>query len=174
MLFKDKIDTPIGKMVLVSDEEGLCLAEFDDEQFAEEKFQSFVKKTGLNYSESESDVINLTKNQLQDYFKKELTTFNIPLSPIGTEFQKKVWLSLTTIPFGNTKSYKMQADNFNSPDAIRAIASANGKNPIAIIIPCHRVIGTDGNLTGYAGGLWRKKWLLEHEGSLNVGQVSLF
>ena len=109
-----------------------------------------------------------------DDFEKELTEFNVPLSPYGTAFQKEVWKLLSTIPFGQTKTYKSQADQFNSPDAIRAIASANGKNPLAIIIPCHRVLGSDGSLTGYAGGLWRKKWLLEHEGSLNTGQVSLF
>ncbi len=174
MLFTDKIETPIGTMILASGDQGLCFAEFVEDESVEKKIQSYVTKTGKQYSDSKNHINELVKTQLKSYFKKELTNFNVPLSPYGTEFQKKVWQALSTIPFGITKSYKIQADQFNSPDAIRAIASANGKNPIAIIIPCHRVIGSDGTLTGYAGGLWRKKWLLEHEGALNPGQVSLF
>ncbi|MBK7572132.1 MAG: methylated-DNA--[protein]-cysteine S-methyltransferase [Bacteroidetes bacterium] len=174
MLFSDKIETPLGTMILVSNENGLCFAEFIDDESTEKRIQLFAKKTDMEFSVSINHITEMAKVQLSNYFKKELTNFNVPLSPHGTEFQKKVWQSLSNIPFGKTKTYKIQADQFNSPEAIRAIASANGKNPIAIIIPCHRVIGSDGNLTGYAGGLWRKKWLLEHEGALNTGQVSLF
>lgn len=174
MLYKNELDTPVGSMVLVANEQGLCLAEFADDLSMEIRLQSFEKKTGLTFSGLSNQINELAKDQLVQYFKKELTEFNVPLSPYGTAFQKEVWKLLSTIPFGQTKTYKSQADQFNSPDAIRAIASANGKNPLAIIIPCHRVLGSDGSLTGYAGGLWRKKWLLEHEGSLNTGQVSLF
>ena len=102
-------------------------------------------------------------NQLQDYFSGKLQNFNLELDPEGTEFQKKVWKQLTKIPFGKTTSYLELSQELGDPKAIRAVASANGKNPLWIVIPCHRVIGSDGSLTGYAGGLHRKKWLLDHE-----------
>ena len=101
--------------------------------------------------------------QLQDYFDGKRTTFTFPLNPSGTDFQKKVWDELLHIPFGKTCSYLDLSKKLGDVKAIRAVASANGKNPLWIVVPCHRVIGTDGSLTGYAGGLWRKKWLLEHE-----------
>jgi methylated-DNA-[protein]-cysteine S-methyltransferase len=101
--------------------------------------------------------------QLHEYFDGNRTQFDLKLNPQGTEFQKKVWNELLNIPFGKTRSYLEQTKMLGDPKAIRAVASANGKNPIWIIIPCHRVIGSDGSLTGYGGGIWRKKWLLEHE-----------
>ena len=110
--------------------------------------------------------------QLQDYFDGKRTTFTFPLNPSGTDFQKKVWDELLHIPFGKTCSYLDLSKKLGDVKAIRAVASANGKNPLWIVVPCHRVIGTDGSLTGYAGGLWRKKWLLEHENP--VKQETLF
>lgn len=107
--------------------------------------------------------LEIVAKELNEYFLNKRTTFSFLLSPKGTEFQKKVWLELQKIPFGKTISYLELSKKIGDVKAIRAVASANGKNPIAIIIPCHRVIGTDGSLTGYAGKLWRKKWLLEHE-----------
>ncbi len=111
-------------------------------------------------------------SQLQEYFERKRTDFTVNLCPIGTLFQKKVWQQLQEIPFGKTLSYQQIANQLGDAKVIRAAASANGKNPISIIIPCHRVIGSDGSLTGYAGGLHRKKWLLEHESP--VKQNSLF
>jgi methylated-DNA-[protein]-cysteine S-methyltransferase len=111
-------------------------------------------------------------NQLEAYFKGERTEFNLKLNPQGTDFQKRVWNELLTIPYGKTRTYLEQTKKLGDVKAIRAVASANGKNPIWIIIPCHRVIGSDGALTGYAGGLWRKKWLLAHENP--VKQQTLF
>lgn len=108
-------------------------------------------------------------DQLTEYFEGKRTHFDLKLNPEGTEFQKKVWKKLQEIPFGKTISYQQIANQLGDPKVIRAAASANGKNPIAIIIPCHRVIGSDGSLTGYAGGLHRKKWLLEHESPLKQG-----
>ena len=102
-------------------------------------------------------------SQIHDYFKGKRNSFDIKLNPAGTEFQKMVWNALLEIPFGKTMSYHQLAVKLGDVKAIRAVASANGKNPLWIVVPCHRVIGTDGSLTGYAGGLWRKKWLLEHE-----------
>lgn len=110
--------------------------------------------------------------QLQEYFEGKRTNFDINLNPIGTDFQKKVWNELLFIPFGKTISYLELSKKLGDIKAIRAVASANGKNPLWIVVPCHRVIGTDGSLTGYAGGLWRKKWLLEHENPTN--QQSMF
>jgi methylated-DNA-[protein]-cysteine S-methyltransferase len=102
-------------------------------------------------------------SQLREYFDGKRNHFNFKFNPQGTEFQQKVWQELVKIPFGKTISYLDLSKQLGDVKAIRAIASANGKNPLWIVIPCHRVIGTDGSLTGYAGGLWRKKWLLEHE-----------
>jgi methylated-DNA-[protein]-cysteine S-methyltransferase len=110
--------------------------------------------------------------QLEEYFKGKRDSFNLTVNPKGTKFQIKVWKELLNIPFGKTKSYLEQSKALGDVKAIRAVASANGKNPIWIIIPCHRVIGSDGSLTGYAGGIWRKKWLLAHENP--VKQQSLF
>ena len=110
--------------------------------------------------------------QLQDYFEGKRTNFHLKLNPKGTEFQQRVWQELLNIPFGKTLSYLELSKKLGDVKAIRAVAAANGKNPLWIVVPCHRVIGTDGSLTGYAGGLGRKKWLLEHENPTN--QQSLF
>ena len=110
--------------------------------------------------------------QLDGYFKGERTSFTLKLNPQGTEFQQKVWQELTNVPFGKTRTYLEQSKVLGNVKAIRAVAAANGKNPIWIVIPCHRIIGSDGSLTGYAGGLWRKKWLLAHENPSK--QQSLF
>ena len=102
-------------------------------------------------------------NQLQEYFEGKRQTFTFQTNPKGTDFQKRVWQELLQIPYGKTTSYLELSKKLGDVKAIRAVASANGKNPLWIVIPCHRVIGSDGSLTGYAGGLWRKQWLLEHE-----------
>lgn len=101
--------------------------------------------------------------QLSDYFKGVRTTFDFPLNPQGTDFQKRVWEELLNVPFGRTMSYLELSRRLGDEKAIRAVAAANGKNPIWLVVPCHRIIGSDGSLTGYAGGLWRKKWLIEFE-----------
>jgi methylated-DNA-[protein]-cysteine S-methyltransferase len=109
--------------------------------------------------------------QLKEYFNKERSHFNLKLNPQGTEFQKKVWDALQSVEFGKTQTYQQMANSLGDPKVIRAAAAANGRNPIAIIIPCHRIIGSDGSLTGYAGGLHRKKWLLEHESRFKQGEL---
>ena len=130
----------------------------------------------LNSSEKITDVIpeelQDCVHQLEEYFKGDRETFHLTLNPKGTEFQKKVWEELQTIPFGKTMSYLELSKQLGDAKAIRAVANANGKNPLWIIIPCHCVIGSDGSLTGYAGGLSRKQWLLEHESPYK--QQSLF
>lgn len=117
------------------------------------------------------DYLQLAVLELQEYFNSKRTDFTFTLQPQGTEFQQKVWQELRNIPFGKTISYMDLAKKLGDPKVIRAAASANGKNPLWIVIPCHRVIGSDASLTGYAGGLFRKKWLLEHENPSNQGSL---
>jgi methylated-DNA-[protein]-cysteine S-methyltransferase len=132
--------------------------------------------TVLNSEEKVTDIIPIELEdcviQFNQYFEGTRKAFNIKLNPTGTDFQKRVWKQLDQIPFGKTISYLELSKELGDVKAIRAVANANGKNPLWIIIPCHRVIGSDGSLTGYAGGIWRKKWLLAHENP--VKQQSLF
>lgn len=150
--------TPIGTAEIVGNEDGIQSISVLDEEI----------KTSQNIPESLQNCIT----QLQEYFNGERTEFDLKLNPKGTDFQQSVWEELNNIPFGKTRTYLEQTKQIGDPKTIRAVASANGKNPIWIVIPCHRVIGSDGSLTGYAGGVWRKKWLLEHESP--VKQQSLF
>jgi methylated-DNA-[protein]-cysteine S-methyltransferase len=122
----------------------------------------------------EHKLLQTCARQLDEYFAGKRKEFTLPLNQDGTEFQVKVWNLLSKIPFGKTISYHTLAKQYGDLKAIRAVASANGKNNLAIIVPCHRVIGSDQSLTGYAGGLWRKRWLLEHEMKYHHGVVELF
>ena len=152
------LNTPIGAIKLKGDENGLASVSFLDSE---------VTETNIIH-----DVLKEPIKQLIEYFEGTRTEFDLILNPEGTAFQKKVWKKIIEIPFARTVSYKEIANRLDDPKVIRAAASANGKNPIAIIIPCHRVLGSDGSLTGYAGGLHRKKWLLDHENP--VKQQTLF
>ena len=152
------LNSPIGTLKLKGDEEGLASVSFIDSEVTETNIIHHVLKEPLK--------------QLKEYFEGSRTHFDLKLHPEGTEFQKKVWHKLIEIPYAKTVSYQEIANRLNDPKVIRAAASANGKNPIAIIIPCHRVVGSDGSLTGYAGGLHRKKWLLDHENPIK--QQTLF
>jgi len=114
------------------------------------------------------------KKQLEEYFTGKRKKFDVKIKPEGTIFQKKVWSELKKIAYGTTTSYGAIAKKLRNPDSVRAVGLANGKNPIAVILPCHRVIAEDGKLTGYAGGLWRKQWLLEHEGNISGKNPTLF
>src|SRR5690625_884241 len=113
----------------------------------------------------EEEAFAAAREQLAAYFDNRLQVFNLPLKPAGTEFQRRVWEALRDIPYGQTESYGALARRIGRPRAARAVGMANGRNPISIIIPCHRVMGADGSLTGYGGGIDRKRWLLEHERS---------
>ncbi len=122
----------------------------------------------------ETPVLAEVEKQLNEYFEGKRLVFDLPLKPAGTAFQQEVWKQLAQIPYGSTTSYNALSHVMQNPLAIRAIAAANGKNKLWIVIPCHRVIGSDGSLTGYAGGLWRKQWLLEHEARIaGTGQTKL-
>ena len=141
-------ETPLGIAKIVGDQDG-------------------ISEISIGYEESVSSKIPESllqaMMQLQEYFAGTRKTFDFKLNPSGTEFQQKVWQELLNIPYGKTTSYLELSKKLGDVKAIRAVASANGKNPLWIVVPCHRVIGSDGSLTGYAGGLWRKQWLLEHE-----------
>ena len=150
--------TPIGTAKIVGNKNGISAITVIDDKV----------ETTLNIPESLQNCMQ----QLDEYFNGSRTAFQLKLNPEGTLFQKKVWNELLTVSYGKTRSYLEQSKKLGDPKAIRAVASANGKNPIWIVIPCHRIIGSDGSLTGYAGGLWRKKWLLAHESP--APQQSLF
>jgi methylated-DNA-[protein]-cysteine S-methyltransferase len=114
----------------------------------------------------ESRVLSQAIEQVEAYFQGQLQVFDLPLDMSGTPFQRSVWQALLTVPFGRTASYQQMADVVGKPKAVRAVGAANGQNPVSIIVPCHRIIGKNGSLTGYGGGIWRKEWLLRHEGVL--------
>ena len=154
------LQTPIGELEIIADENSVLSVTFND-----------VKSEKTNVNENEISI--KCKQQLQEYFNESRKIFELTLNFNGTDFQNKVWTELQNISIGKTISYLQLAKNLGDAKCIRAAATANGKNPFAIIVPCHRVIGKDGSLTGYAGGLWRKQWLLEHENNINK-QVSLF
>lgn len=151
------IKTPLGVAKIAGDENGIAIISILEEDQVTTEIPNVLLEA---------------VQQLHDYFLGNRNDFDFKLNPQGTEFQQRVWQELLHIPFGKTMSYLDLSKKLGDVKAIRAVASANGKNPLWIVIPCHRVIGTDGSLTGYAGGLWRKKWLLEHESP--SGQQSLF
>ncbi|MFH7003181.1 methylated-DNA--[protein]-cysteine S-methyltransferase [Flavobacterium bizetiae] len=153
------INSPLGITKIVGDEHGVAVISVSD--------------VGTNeVSQEIPTVLQEAVSQLEEYFDKKRIDFTFKLNPKGTEFQQKVWKSLLEIPYGKTITYMDQTKKLGDVKAIRAVASANGKNPLWIVVPCHRVIGTNGSLTGYAGGLSRKKWLIEHENPTT--QQSLF
>ncbi len=152
------LKTPLGTAKLTGDQEGLT---------------SFtILETAESVTTVIPEILEDATYQIQEYFDGVRKNFSLKIHPQGTDFQKKIWKLIQEVPYGKTVSYMDVAKQWGDTKIIRAAASANGKNPLWIIIPCHRIIGSDGSLTGYAGGLWRKKWLLEHESP--VKQQSLF
>lgn len=158
-----RLETPLGTMFAGAVEQGICLLEFTDRKMLETELKSIAKLLNANIIQGANQHFDLLKQQLEEYFEGKRKTFSVPLFTLGTEFQQSVWKELQNIPYGSTRSYKQQAAALQKPEAVRAVANANGMNRISIIIPCHRVIGNDGSLTGYGGGLWRKQWLLDLE-----------
>lgn len=159
----DRFTTPLGPMFVCANEDGVCLLEFVERRMLETEFRDLQRLLKAKIIAGHNQHTQLAIEQVTEYFAGELQLFTVPLVRPGTEFQQQVWQGLDCINYGDTASYAQQAQRINNPKAVRAVASANGANRIAIIVPCHRVIGKDGNLTGYAGGLERKRWLLEHE-----------
>lgn len=158
-----RLETPLGIMFVCAVEQGICLLEFTDRKMLESEFQYLAKVLNATIVQGDNPHFPLLDKQLTEYFSGTRKTFTVPLYTPGTDFQNKVWGALQEIPYGETKSYKDQATIIGNPDAVRAVANANGMNKISILIPCHRVIGSDGKMTGYGGGIWRKKWLLDLE-----------
>lgn len=157
-MFTSVLTTPIGRMVIRANEEAVFYIGFPE----------------TNYEELPNDLTTAAAQQMREYFDGKRQHFDFPIQQPGTEFQQRVWEELQNVKPTRPISYAALSKKMNNPLAIRAIASANGKNNLMIVIPCHRIIGSDGKLVGYAGGLWRKKWLLEHESSMmNTGQAIL-
>jgi len=157
------IDTPLGEMTAAATKEGVCLLKFSEREKSAMEFEKLVLIFNTEIRQGTNKHLRSLKKQLKEYFKGKRKEFVVPLAYHGTDFQKSVWESLMNIPYGKTVSYLAQAESLNNPRAVRAVAGANGSNPVAILIPCHRVIGSDGDLTGYGGGLERKRWLIDHE-----------
>ncbi len=153
-LTRTLMDSPVGELQIITSEHGVVAILWPgDERWTYET------------EDGSSPIAEAASAELAEFFEGDRTDFSMPLDLRGTEFQRMVWHSLTEIPFGETVSYAEQANRLGRPTAVRAVASANGKNPVSIVVPCHRVIGSNGKLTGYAGGLDAKQWLLQHESS---------
>ncbi|MBQ4833745.1 methylated-DNA--[protein]-cysteine S-methyltransferase [Pseudoalteromonas sp. MMG010] len=154
MIIQTKIASPIGDIVIQASENGVTYVGF---------YPTIITTEIALASTKNEHIINCAQ-QLNEYFDHQRREFNVVLDVQGTEFQQRVWQTLSQLPYGTTQSYSYIAQQLNNPKAVRAVGAANGKNPISIIVPCHRIIGMNKTLTGYAGGLDRKKWLLRHEG----------
>jgi AraC family transcriptional regulator of adaptative response/methylated-DNA-[protein]-cysteine methyltransferase len=158
-----RILTPLGPMLAGATEAAVCLLEFADRRMLETQLERLKRRLGSELVLGGNPRLELLEDELRRYFAGELQQFTVPLQYPGTEFQVACWDYLRSIPYGTTRSYAEQAHAIAKPGALRAVGRANGENRLAIVIPCHRVVGSDGKLTGYGGGLWRKRSLLDHE-----------
>jgi AraC family transcriptional regulator of adaptative response/methylated-DNA-[protein]-cysteine methyltransferase len=158
-----KIESPLGELIAGATDDGICLLEFNNCKRAVSETKDLVRLLDQPVEEGLNEHLKTLITELDQYFNGSLKEFTVQLVTPGTDFQKRVWQKLLDIPYGTTRSYQEQANALNKPDSVRAVANANGMNRISIVIPCHRVIGSNGMLTGYGGGLKRKKWLLDHE-----------
>jgi len=176
MICLKNIKTPVGVMRMGATDEGICLFDFQYRRSIDTIMKRIETLSGDKFAEADHPHFQPLQEQIGEYFAGTRREFSLPLYLLGTPFQKSVWQGLQHIPYGETRSYKQQSIFLGNESAIRAVASANGENGIAIIIPCHRVIGTNGSLTGYGGGLRIKEWLLSHERrhSGKTGQAELF
>jgi methylated-DNA-[protein]-cysteine S-methyltransferase len=155
--FFKEIDSPVGRLKLVASDKGLAAILWENDNPNRVRVRNYTEK-------NDHPVLLETERQLNEYFQGKRNIFSITLDPVGTDFQKEVWSALSTIPFGQTRSYTQIAEQIGNLKAVRAVGAANGRNPISIIVPCHRVIGSSGDLTGFAGGLEAKACLLSLEG----------
>jgi AraC family transcriptional regulator, regulatory protein of adaptative response / methylated-DNA-[protein]-cysteine methyltransferase len=162
-LFAQRIETPLGAMLAIADDEGLRLLEFVDRRAMERELSILRKRLRTNVVPGEHRYLDVIRSQLADYFSGNNLEFDVPLAPVGSTFQLRAWELLRSIPVAETRSYSWMAKQLGDVEMRRAVGRANGENMICIVIPCHRVIRADGSLCGYGGGLWRKKWLLDHE-----------
>lgn len=158
-----RVTSPLGPMFICATDKGICLVEFTDRKMLETEFRDLQKKLNAVILQGENEHSKACKKQLKEYFEGKRNSFQLNLDLPGSPFQNTVWEELQKIPFGTTTTYQQMALRINQETAVRAMANANGHNRVSIIVPCHRVIGKDGKLTGYGGGLQRKQWLLDHE-----------
>lgn len=165
-IYLKEIKTPLGELFACADNKGVCLLEFPDSKGLDKELKEISKTLQGEIVKGENEHLKLLERELNEYFQGKRKSFSVLLNTVGTDFQKQVWESLLKIPYGTTTSYQKQANLLGRPKAVRAVANANGQNKISILIPCHRVIGSNGTLTGYGGGLLRKQKLLEIEGVL--------
>jgi AraC family transcriptional regulator of adaptative response/methylated-DNA-[protein]-cysteine methyltransferase len=174
-LYARWIETPLGPMLALADDRGLALLEFVDRRGLERELETLQRKLKRSVLPGPHRYLDQIESELKDYFAGRSLAFETPLAMGGSTFQRAVWNALLAIPPGTTRSYAEIAAAVGSRSAVRAVGRANGDNPLCLIVPCHRVIGADGTLTGYGGGLWRKQWLLDHERAhANVrGQLAL-
>ena len=161
-----RIETPIGTMYAAATNDGICMLEFTDRKMLETEFKDLAKSLNATIIQGENPHFKTLEKELAAYFAGNLKEFTVTLSPVGTEFQKSVWKILLKIPYGETWNYRKQSEVLGDVKKVRAVANANGMNKISILIPCHRVIGSNGTLTGYGGGIWRKQKLLELENAI--------
>ncbi|MDO5653850.1 MAG: methylated-DNA--[protein]-cysteine S-methyltransferase [Brachymonas sp.] len=162
-LLAHRFDTPLGEMLVCATDTGICLLEFEGTRRLQKELDDIQRLFGAKIMVGENTYTRQAEREMQEYFRGERRDFTVPLQIPGTPFQQQVWRYLITIPYGQTVSYQAEAQAIGKPDAVRPAATANGANRISVIIPCHRVIGKNGQLTGYGGGLQRKQWLLDHE-----------
>ena len=155
------LDTPIGELTLLASDDGLTHVLFADQAPADVGLDA----EDIEEGSAADPVLDATASQLAEYFDGERRTFDIPLDLGGTSFQREAWTALADVPYGETRSYAEQAESIGRPGAFRAVGAANGRNPVPIVLPCHRIVGADGSLTGFGGGLAVKEQLLRHEQS---------
>jgi AraC family transcriptional regulator of adaptative response/methylated-DNA-[protein]-cysteine methyltransferase len=161
-LARAKIETPIGSVIAIADDVALYLLEFENRAALPGELRRLERDHGSINSGSNT-ILEMITTELNDYFAGKSANFHVPTSQRGTELEEAVWQALKQIPTGQTRSYGDIAKTIGQPEKSREVGQANGANKISIVVPCHRVIGADGSLVGYGGGLWRKKWLLDHE-----------
>ncbi|MDQ6860068.1 MAG: trifunctional transcriptional activator/DNA repair protein Ada/methylated-DNA--[protein]-cysteine S-methyltransferase [Verrucomicrobiota bacterium] len=171
-MFAERIETPLGVMIAVADDEGLRLLEFADRRATERELKQLRARLKRSIVPGEHRFLTQIRRELNDYFAGRRLTFSTPMAPVGSNFQQRTWKQLCEIPVAETRSYSWMAEHLKVPGARRAVGRANGTNMLAVIIPCHRVIRADGTLCGYGGGLWRKRWLLEHERKFSAEQAA--
>lgn len=175
-LFTKEIHTPLGRLMAIADEQALYVLTFMESVKGEGLLLKMTRNYLLQREDEGSKILRMVMEQLEEYFEGVRQEFTVPFYLDGSEFQKKIWQKLLEIPYGNTTTYQKQSLSCGNPAAVRAVASANGANPILLLLPCHRVVGKRGELRGYAGGLEAKSWLLNHEKvhSGKILQQSLF
>lgn len=166
-----RFTTPLGPMFVCATERGVCLLEFTDRPMLETEFRDLQRALKTRIISGKNEHTRQVEKEIGEYFEGKRRYFDVAIDSIGSEFQRTVWQQLQEIPYGETTHYALLAENISKPTAVRAVAAANGANRISIIVPCHRVIGKDGKMTGYGGGIARKKWLITHEQNSNSANL---